>query len=162
MVRGMKELNQDTRRIRARLRSYEKKLRTEKERYGFYRDGAGKRYLVGPHYMLLADNEGALGIGNAFRPLRGESEVPWKECSQMDERLRFVARLRDGERMAALCREFGISRQTGSEIYHRYEDSGLDGISYIQAAYLDLTPGPAGAPASLIPHRRSRNGPVPW
>ena len=60
----MKEPHQDTRRIRARLRSYERKLRTEKERYGFYRDGAGKRYQVGPHYMLLADNEGALG---AFR-----------------------------------------------------------------------------------------------
>ena len=60
----MKELNQDTRRIRARLRSYERKLQTEKKRYGFYRDGAGKRYQVGPHYMLLADNAGALG---AFR-----------------------------------------------------------------------------------------------
>ncbi|NIR31133.1 MAG: hypothetical protein GWN84_17830 [Gammaproteobacteria bacterium] len=27
----------------------------------------------------------------------------------MDERLRFVARLLDGEQMARLCREFGIS-----------------------------------------------------
>ena len=39
--------------IRARLRSYERKLKKEKERYGFYRDGAGKRYQVGPHYQLL-------------------------------------------------------------------------------------------------------------
>jgi hypothetical protein len=29
----------------------------------------------------------------------------------MDERLKFVARLLDGEKMAALCREFGISRK---------------------------------------------------
>ncbi len=28
----------------------------------------------------------------------------------MDERLRFVARLLDGEKMAALCREFDVSR----------------------------------------------------
>jgi hypothetical protein len=34
----------------------------------------------------------------------------------MDERLRFVARLLDGEKMAALCREFGISRKTGYKI----------------------------------------------
>jgi len=30
--------------------------------------------------------------------------------SVMDERLRFVIRLKDGESMAALCREFQISR----------------------------------------------------
>ena len=35
--------------------------------------------------------------------------MPWKECHVMDERLRFVARLLDGEKMAALCAEFGIS-----------------------------------------------------
>ena len=53
--------NGDKQKIRARLRSYERKLQKEKEQYGFYRDGAGKRYQVGPHYMLLGDNEGALG-----------------------------------------------------------------------------------------------------
>ena len=31
----------------------------------------------------------------------------------MDERLRFVARLLDGERMAVLCGEFDVSRKTG-------------------------------------------------
>jgi len=30
----------------------------------------------------------------------------------MDERMRFVIRLKDGESMAALCREFGISSGT--------------------------------------------------
>ena len=30
----------------------------------------------------------------------------------MEERLRFVARLLDGEKMAGLCREFGISNKT--------------------------------------------------
>jgi hypothetical protein len=39
--------------------------------------------------------------------------MPWKECSVMDERLRFVARLLDGEAMSDVCREFGVSRQTG-------------------------------------------------
>ena len=39
--------------------------------------------------------------------------MPWRECYKMDERLRFVARLLEGERMAVLCREFDISRKTG-------------------------------------------------
>jgi hypothetical protein len=34
----------------------------------------------------------------------------------MDERLRFVARLLDGEKVAALCREFDISRKTRAEL----------------------------------------------
>jgi putative transposase len=39
----------------------------------------------------------------------------------MDERLRFIARLLDGEQMAGLCAEFGISRKTCYKIYHRYK-----------------------------------------
>jgi putative transposase len=47
----------------------------------------------------------------------------------MDERLRFVARLLDGEKMAVLCREFEISRKTGYKIFHRYKDCGLEGLT---------------------------------
>ena len=47
----------------------------------------------------------------------------------MDERLRFIARLLEGEKMAPLCREFGISRVTGYKIYERYKSCGLDGLS---------------------------------
>jgi len=47
----------------------------------------------------------------------------------MDERLRFVARLLEGEKMAALCREFDVSRKTGYKIFHRYKDCGLEGLS---------------------------------
>jgi len=46
----------------------------------------------------------------------------------MDERLRFVARLLDGDKMAAVCREFGISRKTGYKIFNRYKDVGLQGL----------------------------------
>ncbi|SJM34344.1 hypothetical protein BQ8482_400073 [Mesorhizobium delmotii] len=34
----------------------------------------------------------------------------------MDELLKFVARVLDGEKMAVLCRDFGISRKTGYKI----------------------------------------------
>ena len=47
----------------------------------------------------------------------------------MDERLRFVARLLEGDKMATLCREFGISRKTGYKLYRRYRDIGLEGLT---------------------------------
>jgi putative transposase len=47
----------------------------------------------------------------------------------MDERLRFIAKLLEGEKMAALCREFDISRQTGHKFYKRYKDLGLEGLT---------------------------------
>lgn len=47
----------------------------------------------------------------------------------MDERLKFVARLLDGEKMALLCREFEISRKTGYKIYSRYKDCGVEGLT---------------------------------
>jgi len=53
--------------------------------------------------------------------------MPWKECSVMDERLRFVARLLDGEAMSEVCRAFGISRKTGYKIFdHIWQQSGAD------------------------------------
>ncbi len=47
----------------------------------------------------------------------------------MDERLRFVARLLEGDKMAVLCREFGISRKTGYKLYRRYRDIGFEGLT---------------------------------
>src|ERR1700682_3820380 len=55
--------------------------------------------------------------------------MPWQECSKVDERLRFVARLLEGEKMAVLCREFDISRKTGHKIFNRYRECGLEGLT---------------------------------
>ncbi len=52
--------------------------------------------------------------------------MPWNECSVMDERLRFVARLLGGEAMAEVSRAFGISRKTGYKIFDRYKEHGLE------------------------------------
>lgn len=54
--------------------------------------------------------------------------MPWRECSVMEERLRFVARLFDGEGMSDVCRSFGISRKTGYKIWGRYQQEGLDAL----------------------------------
>jgi len=55
--------------------------------------------------------------------------MPWKECSVMDERIRFVARLLDGESMTEVCREFGISRKTGYKIFTRYKEQGSEALN---------------------------------
>ena len=55
--------------------------------------------------------------------------MPWKECSVVDERLRFVARVLDGEAMSDVCRSFGISRKTGYKIFNRYKEHGLEALS---------------------------------
>jgi len=47
----------------------------------------------------------------------------------MDERLRLVSRLLDGEPMTDVCREFGISRKTGYKIFSRYKEHGLEALS---------------------------------
>jgi hypothetical protein len=44
--------------------------------------------------------------------------VPWKECNQMDERLKFIARLLDGEnarRLARLASRFSLANVRGSD-----------------------------------------------
>jgi hypothetical protein len=46
----------------------------------------------------------------------------------MDERLKFIARLLEGEKMAGLCREVGISRVTGYKVFDRYKECGLGGL----------------------------------
>ena len=42
----------------------------------------------------------------------------------MDERLKFI-----GEKMAVLCRQFGISRKTGYKILTRYHEIVLEGLT---------------------------------
>jgi putative transposase len=55
--------------------------------------------------------------------------MPWQECNPMDERLKFIARLLDGDKMAELCREFGVSRKTGYKILNRYNSYGVQGLT---------------------------------
>lgn len=52
--------------------------------------------------------------------------MPWKGHSLMEERLRFVARLLDGEGMTAVRRAFGILRKTGYKISNWYRPAGVE------------------------------------
>ena len=55
--------------------------------------------------------------------------MPWRESTVMEERLRFVARRLEGESMTGLCREFGISRKTGHELFARWKAHGLEALA---------------------------------
>ena len=50
----------DPKKIKARITRYERELRLEHQIYRFIDDGAGKRYELGPLYLLLGDLAGAV------------------------------------------------------------------------------------------------------
>jgi len=54
--------------------------------------------------------------------------MPWKVSVAVDQRKGFILRLKAGERMSELCREYGISPKTGYKFLKRYEDSGESGL----------------------------------
>jgi len=55
--------------------------------------------------------------------------MPWNESTKMDEKLKFVSRFLEGEKISRLCEEFGISRVTGHKIIDRYKESGLEALN---------------------------------
>ena len=70
--------------------------------------------------------------------------MPWNETCPVNERMKFVARLQQGERMTDLCREFGVSRETGYKIKRRFEELGVAGL-------FDQSRAPR-----RVPHRTSK------
>ncbi len=55
--------------------------------------------------------------------------MPWKAKSPMDLRREFIKRLAANERLTDLCREYGISRKTGSKFKRRFEELGVTGLA---------------------------------
>jgi putative transposase len=85
--------------------------------------------------------------------------MPWKECHVMDERLRFVARLLEGEKMAPLCAEFGISRKTGYKIFDRYKDNGVTAFTdRSRRPYRQANRLPAPIEATIVHLKREYPG----
>jgi putative transposase len=85
--------------------------------------------------------------------------MPWKECHAMDERLRFVARRLEGEKMAPLCAEFGISRKTGYKIFDRYKDCGHEALTdRSRRPYRQANRLPAPIEATIVRLKREYPG----
>ena len=61
--------------------------------------------------------------------------MPWKESKPMNEKVRFIGYYLESEwTMAALCREFNISRKTGYKLVRRYLERGIEGLKDISRA----------------------------
>jgi len=83
--------------------------------------------------------------------------MPWKERSIVEEGMGFVLRLKDGEGMSSLCREFGISRVTGYKIYERYKECGLEGLTdRARTPYRYANKLPAQLEALIVTLRREK------
>jgi len=55
--------------------------------------------------------------------------MPWKEVLPMEERAKFVLRVKKAEEsFARLCREYAISRKTGYKWWSRFCEQGLEGL----------------------------------
>jgi putative transposase len=77
----------------------------------------------------------------------------------MDERLRFVARRLEGEKMAPLCAEFGISRKTGYKIFDRYKDCGHEALTdRSRRPYRQANRLPAPIEATIVRLKREYPG----
>ncbi len=87
----------DPKKLRAAIRRYEKILRDSKKTYGFYRDGTGVRYRLGPTYLLLGDLDGGLASFEWY-----EKEFP-EDCGEPGHLLCWtLALLRGGKNQPAL------------------------------------------------------------
>jgi len=70
-----------------------------------------------------------------------------------------VARLLEGEKMAPLCAEFGISRKTGYKIYDRYKDCGIGAFTdRSRRAYRQANRLPAPIEAVIVRLKREYPG----
>lgn len=83
----------------------------------------------------------------------------------MDEHLKVDARALDDEKIAALCREFAISRMTGQKIISRNNDSGRKGLTErsrhpFRHANLPRRPAARFSSRNLTPNGCTR--PSPW
>jgi putative transposase len=54
--------------------------------------------------------------------------MPWKERRTMSLKIEFVERVAAGEKIAPLCREYGISRTAGHKWWKRYKEQGYTGL----------------------------------
>lgn len=76
--------------------------------------------------------------------------MPWKERRAMDERKEFVLEWRKGEEsVAALCRHFGISRETAYKWINRYTAEG-------EAGLLELSRAPHHSPQQMSDETREQ------
>jgi transposase InsO family protein len=73
--------------------------------------------------------------------------MPWQERRTMSLKIEFVERAgKPGVKIAPLCREYGISRETGYKWLRRFRERGFDGLE-------EESRRPSESPQALAEHR---------
>src|SRR5687767_2412615 len=84
--------------------------------------------------------------------------MPWKETSPVNERVKFVAALLEGdENFTELCERFGISRKQGYKWRERYESGGVEALRDCSRAPLSHPHAVPEAIAELIVAARGQH-----
>jgi transposase InsO family protein len=73
--------------------------------------------------------------------------MPWKASTPVDLRMEMFERLRRGEHLTDLCREYGVSRKTGEKFKKRLRTEGLVGLQDKSRAPIVI---PHKTPAALV------------
>jgi hypothetical protein len=147
----MSELPTDPKKIKERITRYERLLRKEFQMFGSYDDGYGKRYLIGPLYMLVGDLAGAVESFKWF-----EKEFP-DDCGEPAHSLCWTLALyRSGDTAGAkrkllhtmLSNLYVIPHLIGIEqkrldIWHGANDREKDYLQYMPAEFWGLWDAPA-------------------
>src|SRR5712691_6830246 len=77
--------------------------------------------------------------------------MPWESADMGEQRVKFVVRAASGkERMATLCREFGVSRPTGYRWRRRFEQAGS------VTAVVERSRRPEHSPSQTEPRKEDR------
>jgi len=120
----------DPPRIRQRIRRYERLLAKEVEDFDRISDGYGKRYLLGPLYMLLGDVDGALASYRWF-----EATFPHDVGHPMHLLCWSLALYRSGQEQAA-ARKLRRLIQSNSLILPRLLDGKSPDLSLDQDEHI--------------------------
>jgi hypothetical protein len=103
---------------------------------------AGTRGAITAQLFYRVFNENARSDGSCRRWVtlfagfdRRRVSMPWKESSVMDERLRFVGRLLEGEPMTDVCRAFGTMAVAVEVCVAYCFQLMLQGVAYAYCAW---------------------------
>lgn len=89
--------------------------------------------------------------------------MPWKVSDPVSERLEFVKRWLDGERVVDVCREYGVSRKTAYKMRARYEELGAQGlfdVSRARKTQVRRTPPEVEEKVLALRHKHPTWGPL--
>jgi len=140
------QVPKDPIKIKQRIRRYERSLEEEKRLQGRYGDGYGKRFLLGPFYMIMGDLDGALSSFAWFEKEFPDSSdmAPQLLCWTLalkqigeDDKARQMLRRTMFANLYIIPRLLGM-KETRHDIWHGCNTSEPSFLSWVPEEYWEL------------------------